>query len=280
VILLGACWGSAFPAIKVAVSSFAPLEVVMLRVSIGFAVLALWALAVKARLPRGTYVWAMLAAMAALNTVVPFFLLSWAEQYIDAGVTSLLMGSGPFLALLISHFTTHDDQMSWPKLAGVVLGFSGVLTIIGTEAFSGIGRDLTAQIAVFSANLCYVAAGAMIRYIPGVGRESMALGNMTCAVAFLLPVILWSGLPAPHSVDLTTIIAVLWLGAVCTGFTYVLRFHIVGTVGYSFMSLASYLMPVAGILIGALLLGEAVPASVALALTLVISGFFVARLGR
>ncbi|WP_026380252.1 DMT family transporter [Afifella pfennigii] len=278
IVLLGFVWGSAFPAIKVAVTAYAPVEVVMLRVGIGFLVMLAWTQMIGAGVPRGTRTWAMLAAMAALNTVVPFFLIAWAEQYIDAGVASLLMGSGPFLALVVSHLTTRDDRLSWPKLIGVALGFSGVLTIIGVEAFSGIGRELTAQLAVFCANLCYVAAGAMIRYVPGVGRETMALGNLACAFLFLVPVALWWGLPPVEPLSGMTLFAVLWLGVVGTGLSYVLRFHIAASVGYSFMSLASYLMPVAGILISALALGESVSPSVALALLLVLSGFFVARL--
>ena len=131
VVLLGSLWGSAFPAIKVAVTAYQPIHVVMLRVALGFAVLFAWMMIRRIAFPRSARTWALLAVMAVLNTILPFLLISWAEQHIDAGVTALLMGSGPFFALLVSHVTTHDDRMTAPKLIGVGLGFSGVLTVIG-----------------------------------------------------------------------------------------------------------------------------------------------------
>jgi drug/metabolite transporter (DMT)-like permease len=284
VALLGILWGSAFPAIKVAVNAYHPIHVVMLRVALGFAVLLAWMMIRRIAFPRSARTWALLAVMAVLNTVVPFFLISWAEQHIDAGITALLMGSGPFFALLVSHMTTRDDRMTTPKLIGVALGFSGVMTVIGVEAASGFGRDLVAQLAVFSANLCYVASGAMIRSVRETGMEAMAAGNLGCALVLLMPVAAVFGLPpldpvlgaAPGPV----VFAVIWLGIVGTGLASVMRFYLARTIGYSFMALAAYMIPVAGVAISAVLLGETVSATVLIALILVLAGFAVARLGR
>ena len=282
VALLGILWGSAFPAIKVAVTAYQPIHLVMLRVALGFAVLLAWMMVRRIAFPRSARTWALLAVMAVLNTVVPFFLISWAEQHIDAGITALLMGSGPFFALLVSHVTTHDDRMTTPKLIGVALGLSGVLTVIGMEAASGFGRDLVAQLAVFAANLCYVASGAMIRSVRDTSMEAMAAGNLACALVLLAPLAAIFGLP-PFDPILgagPVLFAVVWLGAVGTGLAYVMRFYLARTVGYSFMALAAYMIPVAGVAISALLLGEAVSATVLVALCLVLAGFAVARLGR
>ena len=282
VALLGILWGSAFPAIKVAVTAYQPIHVVMLRVALGFAVIVAWMMIRRIAFPRAGRTWALLAVMAVLNTVVPFFLISWAEQHIDAGITALLMGSGPFFALLVSHVTTHDDRMTTPKLIGVALGLSGVLTVIGMEAASGFGRDLVAQLAVFAANLCYVASGAMIRSLRDTSMEAMAAGNLACALVLLTPLAVFFGLP-PISPILgagPVLFAVVWLGAVGTGLAYVMRFYLARTVGYSFMALAAYMIPVAGVAISALLLGETVSATVLIALCLVLAGFAVARLGR
>ena len=284
VALLGVLWGSAFPAIKVAVSAYQPIHVVMLRVALGLAVLLAWMMIRQIAFPRSARTWALLAVMALLNTVVPFFLISWAEQHIDAGITALLMGSGPFFALLISHVTTHDDRMTKPKLIGVALGFSGVLTVIGMEAVSGFGRDLAAQLAVFAANLCYVASGAMLRSVRDAGMEAMAAGNLACALVLLAPVAVVFGLPPVGLMSGAergpVLFAVIWLGVVPTGLAYVMRYHLARTVGYSFMALAAYMVPVAGIAISTLLLGETVSLTVLVALALVLAGFAVARLGR
>jgi drug/metabolite transporter (DMT)-like permease len=280
--MLGLLWGSAFPAIKVAVTAYHPIHIVMLRVALGLSVLLAWMMIRRIAFPRSARTWALLAVMAVLNTIMPFFLISWAEQHIDAGITALLMGSGPFFALLVSHVTTHDDRMTRPKLIGVALGFSGVMTVIGAEAASGFGRDLIAQLAVFSANLCYVASGAMIRSIRETGMEAMAAGNLGCALVLLAPVALVFGLPpaGPILAPGPVLFAVIWLGAIGTGLASVLRFYLARTIGYSFMALAAYMIPVAGVAISALLLGETVSLTVLIALILVLAGFAVARLGR
>jgi drug/metabolite transporter (DMT)-like permease len=172
--------------------------------------------------------------------------------------------------------------MTTPKLIGVALGFSGVMTVIGMEAASGFGRDLVAQLAVFSANLCYVASGAMIRSVRDTGMEAMAAGNLACALVLLAPLALIYGLPpiSPILDPGPILFAVIWLGVIGTGIASVMRFYLARTIGYSFMALAAYMIPVAGIAISAVLLGETVSTTVLIALTLVLAGFAVARLGR
>lgn len=278
VALLGVLWGSAFPAIKVGVETLRPFDVVLLRVGIGAAFLCAWVFVVGGFKPNGQASWGRLVVMAALNTVVPFLLISWAEQRVQSGVAALLMGAGPFFALIVSHLTTNDDKLTWPKLAGVALGFSGVLTLIGVEAVDGFSGNLVPSLAIFAANLCYVAAGAMIRHVHGFTRETMALGNLLIGLALLAPLLLLVGLPNTAALDGEGWAAILWLGVVGSGASYVLRFHIANTVGYATMAMASYVMPVAGVGLGWLVLGERFSPATWIALALVLAGFAVARL--
>ena len=141
-------WASAFIAIKVVVPETGALWLATWRVLIGFLVLLPYALYRGFIWPTGSKVWWLIAITALFNVVIPFFLISWAEQTIDAGVASLLMGTGPFLALIGSHFSTTDDRITLPKALAVVLGFAGVMTIVGVDAVSGLGGDtLLSQLA-------------------------------------------------------------------------------------------------------------------------------------
>lgn len=278
VILLGIFWGSAFPAIKVLVGTYSPMHVVMIRVFLGAAILLCWLVFRRIPLPRDPAIWSMLALMGALNSVLPFYLISWGEQYVDAGAASLLMGSGPLLALLISHATTHDDRLSAPKLIGVSLGFTGVLTVIGPTAAQGMGSAVLGQLAIFSANVCYVVAGAMIRRIGNIPLEAMAAGNMLCAAILFLPAVWIIGPPDFGPMTGSVLIAALWLGAVPTGIAYLMRFYLVKNIGQSFMSLAAYLIPVSGVAISSLMLREPLSWQIVTALFLIVSGFAVARI--
>lgn len=278
IIATAVIWALAFIAIKVAVSELSPIWVAASRVVIGFLVLLPWALYKGFIWPDTQKMWIIVIAMALLNISIPFFLISWAETTIDAGVTSLLMGVGPFMALLGSHFFTGDDRITLPKLIGVILGFTGVLIIVGGDALSQIGGEstLTAQLAALLGSMCYVTAGILIRKIdiPPVRLATLALliGSITlCTTAIIVDDI--PPMPSQNAIN-----AIIFLGVVPTGIAYILRFYIIQTVGYTTFSLGINLIPVFGVFLGAILLGEEITLGVILALLLILTGLFVSRL--
>jgi drug/metabolite transporter (DMT)-like permease len=214
------------------------------------------------------------------NVVIPFFLISWSELTVDAGVVSILMGTGPFAALLGSHFFTSDDRITPHKLLAVLLGFLGIVLIIGFDALRGVGHgNLVAQAAALGGSLCYVVAGLLIRRIkfPPVRLTFLALsvGAVTLIVLALLIDGPMRSLPSPHATG-----ALLYLGILPTGIAYALRFHLIRKVGYSTFAYSVNLIPVFGVLIGVVLLGEPLRPQVLIALALVVGGLFIARSGR
>ena len=122
-VMLAMIWGSAFLAIKVVVPDTGPLWLATIRVVIAFMVLLPIAWFKGLIWPASGRQWRLVCLITFFNVVAPFFLISWAEQYIDAGVASLLIGIGPFLALIGSHFTTRDDRLSRAKITGRDTGF-------------------------------------------------------------------------------------------------------------------------------------------------------------
>lgn len=270
-------WALAFIAIKVAVGELSPLWVAASRVTIGFLVLLPFAISKGLIWPDSPKVWKLVIAMSLLNISIPFFLISWAETRIDAGVTSLLMGVGPFLALLGSHFFTGDDRITLPKFIGVVLGFTGVIIIVGGSAFNQMGGGtILAQFAALAGSICYVTAGILIRKIDIPPLRLATLALLIGTITLLITAIGYDGIPAMPSQDVTN--AILFLGIVPTGIAYILRFHLIRTVGYTTFALGINLIPVFGVFLGVFLLGEALTLRVVLALCLVLAGLFVSRL--
>lgn len=276
IVLLGAIWGSAFLAIKLSVHETGPLWLVMIRVAIAFLPIALFAAWRKDPLPPTLHDWAVIVAMSLLNTVGPFFLISWAELHIPAGVTSLIMGVGPLATMVAAHFTTPDDRFTGGKIAGMVLGFAGLALVVGPDLSQGIGFDALAYAAVWTGMLCYVAAGTLIRFVRRTSVPMMTAVNMGVGVIALTPLVLLAHDPLPQ-LSGTAMLAALYLGLVCTGFAYLLRANITLTVGQSFMSMASYFMPVSGVLLAWAVLGEPVTWHILAALACVIGGFLVSR---
>ena len=276
IVLLGAIWGSAFLAIKLSVHETGPLWLVMIRVAIALLPIAAFTWWRKDRLPPTLHDWVVIIAMSLLNTVGPFFLISWAELHIPAGVTSLIMGVGPLATMVAAHFTTPDDRFTGGKIAGMVLGFAGLAFVVGPELAQGIGFDALAYAAVWTGMLCYVAAGTLIRFVRRTSVPMMTAVNMAVAVIALTPLVWLAHDPLPH-LSTTAMLAALYLGLVCTGLAYLLRANITVTIGQSFMSMASYFMPVSGVLLAWAVLGEPITWHILAALGCVIAGFLVSR---
>jgi drug/metabolite transporter (DMT)-like permease len=276
IVLLGTIWGSAFLAIKLSVHETGPLWLVMIRVAIAFLPIVMFAWWRKDPLPPTLHDWLVIIAMSLLNTVGPFFLISWAELHIPAGVTSLIMGVGPLATMVAAHFTTPDDRFTGGKIAGMFLGFAGLALVVGPELSQGIGFDALAYAAVWTGMLCYVAAGTLIRYVRRTSVPMMTAVNMGVGIIALTPLLLVAHDPFPQMSG-TAALAALYLGLVCTGFAYLLRANITLTVGQSFMSMASFFMPVSGVLLAWVALGEPVTWHIIAALVCVIGGFLVSR---
>lgn len=278
IALLGAIWGSAFLAIKLSVHETGPLWLVMIRVAVAFVPIALFTLWRRDSLPPDGREWLIIILMSLLNTVGPFYLISWAELYIPAGVTSLIMGAGPLATLVAAHVTTPDDRFTGNKLAGMLLGLAGLMLVVGPGISQGLGFDALAYGAVWLGMLCYVAAGAMIRLVRKTSVAMMTSVNMGVGIVTLTPMLLLAGQPlAPMS--FTGAMAALYLGLVCTGFAYLLRTHITLSVGQTYMSMASYVMPLSGVLLAWAILGEPVTWHIVAALACVLGGFALAKRG-
>ncbi|PLX36857.1 MAG: EamA/RhaT family transporter [Hyphomicrobiales bacterium] len=278
-IAITAIWASVFPAIKVAVPSLGPVWIATIRVFLGFLVLLPWTLWRGIILPEGAGQWGLVVLLALLNAVVPFFFISYAGLHISAGMIALLMGTGPFFALVLSHFTTDDERLNWLKLASVAFGFTGVAIIVGPSAFGEGHGSLLGHAAVLAGSLCYVISGVLIRRIRGIPPTRLSTLVLALSSLILLPIAFTLGQPDWGSVPNSAMQAVIYLGILPTGLGYLARYHLVRTVGYSFFALGLNLIPVFGVALGALLLGEAITVKVIAALVLVLTGLLFARMG-
>lgn len=272
-------WASAFTAIKIAVPETGPVWLAAIRVTFGFVALLPYALWRGLAWPASRGQWGLIVGMACLNMVIPFFLIAWAGETLHAGVLSLLMGTGPFLALVGSHFLTEDDRLTRRKLFAVVLGFAGIVVVVGPSAAAGLGHgDFHAKAAALGASLCYVTASLLIRriHMPPVRLACLALG---VGSALLIPLaLIFEGLP-PTGISSHAWMALVFLGVFPTGLAYILRFHLIRTIGLTRFSTAINMVPVFGVMLGAIILGEPLSPTVLIALALVLAGLVVATRG-
>ena len=279
-VALALVWASAFLVIKVAVPETGPLWLATMRVMIAFIVLLPLAIAKGVIWPASARQWVLILMIMLLNVVLPFFLISWAELRIDAGITSILMGVGPFMAIIGSHFTTQDDKLSVPKFIGVVLGFVGVVILVGWETLTGIGQNLVGQGAALLGAASYVTSGLLIRKVTGfppLRLSTLILGLST--VSLLSLTLIFEGLPE-QNFSSQTWVGLIYLGLFPTAIGYILRYKLIQSIGLSAFTFSINLIPVFGVVLAAIFLGEVVSVNIFLFLMYIIAGLTILRLGH
>ena len=258
-LTLAVIWGGAFFFIGVAVRHVQPLTYVWLRLTIAAA--AMW-IYVKARggslgLPR--QVWGAIVLLAVLNNALPFALFGWGQTHIASGLASILNATTPIWGVVVAHFLTEDERMTPRKIAGVLLGFGGVATMIGPALLSNIGTNALAHVACVTASLCYALAAVWARRFRRIGIAPIAVttGQLTAGAAIMLPVSMFVDQPWTHAFPpLSAWAAITALALFCTAFGYVLYFRLIDHAGATNALLVTLLVPPVAIVLGALFLSE------------------------
>ena len=173
-LVLALIWGGAFFFIGVAVRHVQPLTYVWLRLTIGAAGLWTYLMVKGVRITLPRQVWGSILLLALLNNALPFALFGWGQTHIASGLASILNATTPIWGVVVAHFLTRDERMSPRKVAGVLLGFGGVATMIGPSLLSSLGTSALAQLACVAASLSYALAAVWARRFKRLGISPSA----------------------------------------------------------------------------------------------------------
>jgi drug/metabolite transporter (DMT)-like permease len=213
--------------------------------------------------------------LALLNNAIPFVLFGWSQTHIASGLASILNATTPIWGVLVAHFLTHDERMTPRKIAGVLLGFGGVATMIGPALLSNIGSSAVAQLACVVAALCYALAAVWARRFKAMGLSPMSVttGQLSAGALIMLPLALFVDQPWTHAFPPPSAWgAIVALALLCTAFGYVLYFRLIDSSGATNALLVTLLVPPVAILLGALFLRETLAAQDFLGLGLIALG--------
>jgi drug/metabolite transporter (DMT)-like permease len=256
---LAIIWGGAFFFIGVAVRHVPPLTYVWLRLTI--AAIAMWSYlhlkGEKLGVPRSA--WGSMLVLALLNNALPFTLFGWSQTHIASGLASILNATTPIWGVLVAHFLRRDERMSPRKIAGVLLGFGGVATMIGPALLSSLGSAGVAELACVTASLSYALAAVWARRFrrQGISPLSVTTGQLTAGALMMLPMSMFIDRPWTHAFPpFTAWAAIAALALFCTALGYVLYFRLIATSGATNALLVTLLVPPVAILLGALFLNE------------------------
>jgi drug/metabolite transporter (DMT)-like permease len=250
-VLLAAIWGASFLLMKLGASEFGPFATAFLRVllaSVFLLPLLVWRGhfgALREKLGR-------ILAVGVLNSGIPFALFGFAVLHINTGLTSILNATTPLWGAVVA-WVWLRDKPGGIRILGLVIGFAGVAALAWDKATFKAG----AASPGLAATLCYgIAASFTKKYMQGVPPLASATGSQIGASIVLL-------LPAATHLPAQMPSAKAWwavaaLALFCTAVAYILYFRIIASAGPARAVAVTFLIPVFGVLYGAIFLNELV----------------------
>ena len=211
--------------------------------------------------------------MAVVNIVIPFTLITWAEQRVDSTLASVINGAVPILVIPIAALALRDEPLSPGRIAGVLVGFAGVAVLVGFDPAATAGSDLAGALALVGSTVSY-ACGAVYarRHVRGLRPMIPALFQVAFALVIAGAIALAVDRPWTLHVEPQALFAVLWLGFLGSGLAYLIFFRLLARRGAAGTSLVAYLLPVFGVALGAIFLREPVDARLLTGLALIVGG--------
>jgi drug/metabolite transporter (DMT)-like permease len=273
-------WGSSFAMTKIAVGHLDAAWVMALRLAIGGVFLLVVLYASGRKLPTERHLWRWFTWLGLIGHALPFFLISWGTQFVSSGLSGVLMGAIPLFVIVAAHFFLPDEPMTRAKAAGFVIGFAGLMIVLGPERLSGLSMEsdaLKGEIAILLGCVCYVVHGLFARRIPFHGATEQA--TAVCLAAGIMGLVFAIAVDPTglKNVPWSALAAVLGLGVLPTALATSMMYRIMRTAGVTFVAYTNYLVPVYALGFGALTLGEALDWNVAAGLVLIIVGIAASR---
>ncbi len=278
---LALVWGASFLFIKVGLEGLSALQVAAVRLDFGALTLISLIVLLRSSVPRGLTVWAHIAVVSLTSCVIPFVLYPWAEQSIDSGLASIYNAATPLMTTLVTLTALRAERPSRMQLAGLGLGFGGVCVVLAPWQLIGHGGPLLAQFACLGATLSYgIGFVYMRKYITPLGLPALTVAGIQVGLGALLMTIVVAVVD-PHRMVVTpaVLLSMLALGVLGTGLAYIWNTQIINGWGATAASSVTYLTPVIGVLLGALLLGEHIGWHEPLGGAIVIAGIVLSRRG-
>jgi drug/metabolite transporter (DMT)-like permease len=276
---LAALWGASFLFIKVAIADMTPLTLVAVRLVFG-ALGLLIVVPFKPAIMKGwtTRLWAFFL-VAVFNAIIPYLAISWGEESVPSGMAAILNATTPLVVVIVSNWWPGGERLSWPRFAGVLVGFVGVALLIGPAAIATGGSPLylLGAFSVLVGAASYAFGSLFARgMLTGLPLMQPAIGQTAMGAFILAPIagIALAIQPPTHVPSIWAIASALALAFGGTSLAYICYFWLIEHVGPTRTLIVTYLLPCFALVYGALLLHESVGLNAIGGLTLILTGIF------
>ena len=268
-VALAAIWGASFLFMRLGAGEFGPVALAAVRVG-GAALVLLPLLAWRGQFAELRRHWRALLIVGLTNSALPFLGFSYAALSISAGLSSIFNASTPLWGAVIAWLWLRD-RPTLPRMAGLAIGFAGVLGLAWEKASFKPGGSGWAIVACLAAALCYgLAASYTKKKLQGVPPMAVAAGSqLSAALLLALPALWWwpAQMPSARAWAMVALLAVL-----CTGLAYLMYFRLIAHVGASNAIAVTFLIPAFAVLWGWLFLAEPLTGAMAAGCVVILIG--------
>jgi len=270
-VALAALWGASFLFMRLGAGEFGPVALSFVRV-LGATALLLPILALRSQLPALRTHWRPIFVVGITNSALPFLCFSYAALSITAGLSAVFNAATPLCGAVIAWLWL-KDKLTPPRIAGLVIGFAGVLWLVWDQAAfkPGASGSGWAVIACLAATVLYgFSASFTKRHLTGVPPMAVAAGSqLSAALCLAVPAWLWWPQVMPSASG--------WLFAgvlafACTGLAYLMFFRLIAHVGPANAISVTFLIPVFAVMWGGIFLGESVSGVMVLSCAVILLG--------
>ena len=276
--LLALIWASAFFNIKIATYSYGPLTIAFLRIFLGAIPVILLCYIKKIKIEAFSKDWYWFATIGLVNLVIPFFLIAYGVKNVQSNLAAILMATTPLSASVLAHFFTKNEKINLFKFVGVLIGFSGIIFLFSDNILINKNNFISALL-ILCGSTFYVIGGLLTLKISSKKNENVTASILIWGTLIILPISFFIEQPWNLSPRLDSTISLLYLGFFSTGIAWLLRFYILKNNGLVFQSQVAYLIPIFGVILGFLILGELITPKVIISLLAVIIGIYIVKKG-
>jgi drug/metabolite transporter (DMT)-like permease len=270
-IVLATTWGLSFFFIAVSLESFSAVGVAVFRNLFGALALVIWSLLTKQKFVREPKIWIKMLLLGFVLNAFPGLMFALAEQLLDSSLAGILNATTPLFSVLFITLVFRSETITRSQVAGLVLGFIGVLFLFGNLSFTGSNVPL-GIVLILMATLGYGFSFPFMRkYLANTGYSSTSLATAQLIASVVLLSPLGITQPITHSpISLNSGLAIFVLGALGTGFAYVWNFRVTSIVGSAIASTVTYLSPVVAVIAGWAILHESIQLSTLLGAAIIL----------
>ena len=222
--------------------------------------------------------WYWFASIGLVNLVIPFFLIAYGVQKVQSNLAAILMASTPLTAAGLAHFFIKNEKINFVKSLGILIGFSGIVFLFFDDILINENNIFSAFLILFG-SCFYVVGGLLTLKISNKKNENVTASILIWGTLVLLPVSLFFEQPWNLTPRLDSTLALIYLGIFSTGIAWLLRFYILKHNGLVFQAQVAYLIPIFGVILGFLILNEAITSKVIISLIAVIIGIYIVKKG-